>query len=55
MGMTRDHLKKSRDTEGIFHAKISTKKYTNSMDLIESEKIKKRLQEYPEELYTKVT
>ena len=50
MGITRDRFKKIRDTEGIFHAKIS-----NSMDLIEAEEIKKMLQEYPEELYTRVT
>ena len=50
MGMTRDVLKKIRDTEGIFHAKISTKKYRNSMDLIEAEDTKK-WKEYTEELY----
>ena len=55
MGMTRDVLKKIRDTEGIFHAKISTKKYRNSMDLIEAEEIKKRWQEYTEDPNTKVT
>ena len=50
MGKTRDLFKKIRDTKGIFHAKISTIKDRNCMDLIEAEDIKKRWQEYTEEL-----
>ena len=42
MGKTRDLFKKIRDTKGIFHAKMSTKKDRNRMDLIEAEDIKKR-------------
>ena len=42
MGKTRDLFKKMRDTRGTFHAKISTIKDRNGMDLIEAEKIKKR-------------
>ena len=42
MGRTRDHFKKSRDTKGIFHAKMSTIKDRNVMDLTEAEDIKKR-------------
>ena len=53
MGNTRDLLKKIRDTKGTFHAKISTIKYRNGMDLTEAEDIKKRWQEYTEELYKK--
>ena len=53
MGKTRDLLKKIRDTKGIFHAKISTIKDRTGMDLIEAEDIKKRWQEYTEELYKK--
>ena len=53
MGKTRDLFKKIRDTKGIFHAKISTIKDRNCMDLIEAEDIKKRWQEYTEELYKK--
>ena len=49
MGKTRDLFKKIRDTKGIFHAKMSTIKDRNSMDLTED--IKKRWQEYTEELY----
>ena len=49
MGMTRDLSKKIRDTKGTFHAKIGT----YGMDLTEAEDIKKRWQEYIEELYTK--
>ena len=44
MGKTRDLFKKSRDTKGIFHAKIGTIKDRNSMDLTEAEDIKKRCQ-----------
>ena len=53
MGKTRDRLKKIRDTKGIFHAKMSTIKDRNGMDLTEAEDIKKRWQEYTEELYKK--
>ena len=53
MGKTRDHFKKIRDTKGIFHAKVGTKKDRNGMDLKEAEEIKKRWQEYTEELYKK--
>ena len=52
-GKTRDHFKKIRDTKGIFHAKMSTKKDRNGMDLTETEDIKKRWQEYTEDLYKK--
>ena len=53
MGKTRDLLKKIRDAKGRFHAKIGTIKDRNSMDLTEAEEIKKRWQEYTEELYKK--
>ena len=53
MGKTRDLFKKIRDTKGIFHAKIGTIKNRNGMDLTEAEDIKKRWQEYTEELYKK--
>ena len=53
MGRTRDLLKKIRDTKGIFHAKVGSIKDRNGMDLIEAEDIKKRWQEYREELYKK--
>ena len=53
MGRTRDLLKKIRDTKGTFHAKMSSIKDRNGMDLTEAEDIKKRWQEYTEELYTK--
>ena len=53
MGKTRDHFKKIRDTKGTFHAKMGTIKDRNSMDLTEAEDIKKRWQEYTEELYKK--
>ena len=53
MGKTRDLFKKIRDTKATFHAKISTIKDRNGMDLIEAEDIKKRWQEYTEELYKK--
>ena len=46
-----DHFKKIRDTKGIFHAKMVTVKDRNSMDLTEAEDIKKKWQEYTEELY----
>ena len=51
MGKTRDLFKKIRDTRGIFHAKMGTIKDRNGMDLTEAEDIKKRWQEYTEELY----
>ena len=50
MGKTRDLFKKIRDTKGIFHAKMGTIKDRNGMDLTETEDIKKRCQEYTEEL-----
>src|SRR5574337_128415 len=53
MGKTRDLFKKIRDTKGIFHAKISSIKDRSGMDLTEAEDIKKRWQEYTEELYKK--
>ena len=53
MGKTRDHFKKIKDTKGTFHAKMGTIKDRNSMDLTEVEDIKKRWQEYTEELYKK--
>ena len=53
MGKTRDLFKKIRDTKGIFHAKIGSIKERNGMDLTEAEDIKKRWQEYTEELYKK--
>ena len=53
MGKTRDLFKKIRDTKGTFHAKMDTIKDRNSMDLTEAEDIKKRWQEYTEELYKK--
>ena len=51
MEKTRDLLKKNKDTKGIFHAKMVTIKDRNVMDLTESKDIKKRWQEYTEELY----
>ena len=54
MGKNRDLFKKIRDTKGIFHAKMGTIKDRNCMDLIEPEDIKKRWQEYTEELYKKI-
>ena len=53
MGKTRDLIKKIRDTEGIFHAVMGTMKDRNGMDLTEAEDIRKRWQEYAEELYKK--
>ena len=53
MGKTRDLLKKIRDTKGTFNAKMGSKKDRNGMDLTEAEDIKKRWQEYTEELYKK--
>ena len=54
MGKTRDLLQKIRDTKGIFHAKTGLIKNRNGMDLTEAEDIKKRWQEYTEELYKKI-
>ena len=51
MEMTRDFFKKIRDTKGTFHAKMVTIKDKNDMDLTEAKDIKKRGQEYTEELY----
>ena len=53
MGKTRDLFKKISDTKGIFHAKMGLIKNRNGMDLTEAEDIKKRWQEYTEELYKK--
>ena len=53
MGKTRDLFKKIIDTKGTFHAKMGTIKDRNGMDLTEAEDIKKRWQEYTEELYKK--
>ena len=54
MGKSRDLLKKIRDTKGTFHAKMGSIKDRNGMDLTEAEDIKKRWQEYTEELYKKI-
>ena len=53
VGKTRDLFKTIRDTKGIFHEKMGFIKDRNGMDLTEAEDIKKRLQEYTEELYKK--
>ena len=53
MGKTRDLFKKTRETKGTFHAKMGSIKDRNGMDLTEAEDIKKRRQEYTEELYKK--
>ena len=53
MGKTRDLFKKIRDTKGTFHAKIGSIKDRNVMDLTEVEDLKKRWQEYTEQLYKK--
>ena len=55
MGKIRDLFKKIRDTKGIFHAKMSTIKDRNGMDLTEAEDIKKRWQEHKKELRAKET
>ena len=52
MGRTRDLFKKIRDTKGTFHAKMGSVKDRNGIDLTEAEDIKKRWQQYTEELYT---
>ena len=53
MGRTRDFFKKIRDPKGTFHAKMGSIKGSNGMDLTEAADIKKRCQEYTEELYKK--
>ena len=53
MRKTRDFFKKIRETKGTFHAKMGSIKDRNGMDLTEAEDIKKRWQEYTEELYQK--
>ena len=53
MGKTRDPFKKMRESKGIFHANMGSIKDRNGMDLTEAEDIKKRWQEYTEELYKK--
>ena len=53
MGKTRDLFKKIRDTKGTFHAKMGSIKDRNGMDLTVAEDVKKRWQEYTEELYKK--
>ena len=53
MGKTRDLFKKIRDTKGTFHAKMGSIKDRNGMDLTETGDIKKKWQEYTEELYKK--
>ena len=54
MGKTRDLFKKIRDTKGTFHAKMGSIQNINGMDLTEAEDIKRRWQEYKEELYKKI-
>ena len=51
MGKTRDPFKKTRDTKGMFHVKMGSRKDRDGMDLTETEDTKKRWQEYTEELY----
>ena len=53
MGKTKDLFKQIRDTKGTVHAKMGSIKHRNGMDLTEAEDIKKRWQEYTEELYKK--
>ena len=53
MGKTRNRFKKIRDTKGTFHAKMGSIRDRNYTDLTEAEDIKKRWQEYTEELYKK--
>ena len=55
MGKTRDLFKKIRHTKGIFHGKMGTINDRNGMDLTGAEDIKKRWQEYTEELYKKIS
>ena len=54
MGKTSNLFRKIRDTKGIFHAKMGTVKDRNGMELTEAEDIKRRWQEYTEELYKKI-
>ena len=54
MGKTRDLFKKIRDTKGTLHVKMDSIKNRNGMNLTEAEDIKKRWQEYTEELYKKI-
>ena len=54
MGKSRDFFKKIRDTKGTFYVKMGTIKDRNGMDVTEAEDIKKRWQEYIEELYKKI-
>ena len=54
MGKTRDLFKKTRDTKGTLHAKMGIIKDRNGMDVTEAEDIKKKWQEYMEELYKKI-
>ena len=54
MGKTRDLFKKTRNIKGTFHAKMDSIKDRNGMDLTEAEDIKKRWQEYTEEVYKKI-
>ena len=54
MGKARDFFKKIRDTKGTFQAKMGSIKGRNDMDLTKAEDIKKRWQEYTEELYKKI-
>ena len=54
MGKTSDLFKKIRETNGTFHAKMGSIKDRNGLDLTEAEDIKKRWQEYTEELYKKI-
>ena len=54
MGKTTDLIKKIRDTKGTFHAKMGLIKDRNGMDLTEAEDIKKRWQEYTEEIYRRI-
>ena len=54
IGKTRDLFKEIRDTKGTFHAKMGSIKERNGLDLTEAEDIKKRWQEYTEELYKKI-
>ena len=53
-GKTKDLFKKIRDTKGTFHAKMGSIKDRNGKDLTEEKEVKKKLQEYTEELYKKV-
>ena len=55
MGKTRDIFKKIRDIKGTFQAKMGSIKDINGMDLTEAEDIKKKWQEYTEELYKKIS